>query len=128
MKKTKNQTTEAQTKKLQRVAVQTQIATKAATFYFMNDTDGEIDTGQIEEEDWIEYMKRTTDTSVERMKAAKIPCWIEAHRRMKWPLAMRIASLPDERWAKKATKMEPRPRHQAPDKQTSRKTKQEMGR
>ena len=44
-----------QTTKL-RVAVQTQIATK-------------IDTGEIEEEDWIEYMK----TAVDRMKAAKIP-------------------------------------------------------
>ena len=32
MKKTKKQTTEAQMKKLHRVAVQTQIATKTATF------------------------------------------------------------------------------------------------
>ena len=26
---------------------------------FMNDTDEEIDTAEIEEEDWIEYIKRT---------------------------------------------------------------------
>ena len=50
---------------------------------FMKDTDEEIDTDEIEEEDWIEYMKRSTATAVEKMKAAKIPCWIETHRRMK---------------------------------------------
>ena len=64
-------------------------------------------TSEIEEDDWIEYMKRSTATAVERMKAAKIPCWIEMHRRMKWRLAMRTASLPDERWAKKAAKWTP---------------------
>ena len=42
------------------------------------------------------------------MKAAKIPCWIGTHRGMKWRLAMRIASLPNERWAKKAAKWNPR--------------------
>ena len=49
---------------------------------FTTDTDEEIDTGEIEEEDWIEYMKRSTATAVEKMKAAKIPCWIETNRRM----------------------------------------------
>ena len=73
----------------------------------MKDTDEEIDTAEIEEEEWIEYMKRSTATAIQRMKAAKIPCWIETHRRMKWRLAMRIASLPDERWAKKAAKWNP---------------------
>ena len=123
MKKTKMLTTEVQMKKLQRVAVQTQIATKTATFPCMKDTDEEIFTSKIEEEDWTEYRKRSTATAVEKTKAAKIPCWIDTHRRLKWRLAMRIASLPDERWEKKAAKMEPRPQHQAPDKQTSGKTK-----
>ena len=58
---------------------------------FMNDTDEEIDTAEIEEEDWIEYIKRSTDEAMERMKTAKIQCWIKVHRRMKWRLAMRIA-------------------------------------
>ena len=52
-------------------------------------------------------MKRSTATAIERMKAAKIPCWIETHRRMKWRLAMRIASLSDARWAKKAAECNP---------------------
>ena len=41
------------------------------------------------------------------MKEAKIPCWVETHRRMKWRLAMRIASLLNERWAKKAAEWNP---------------------
>ena len=60
-----------------------------------------IDTADIEEE-WIEYMKRSTDEAMERMKTAKIQCWINTHRRMKWRLAMRIASLPEERWVMSA--------------------------
>ena len=67
---------------------------------FMKDSDEEIDTVEIEKEECIEYLKRSTATAVERMKAAKIPCWIETHRRMKWRLAVTIASLQDERWTK----------------------------
>ena len=55
----------------------------------MNDTDEEIDTAEIAEEECFEYLKRSTAKAVERMKAAKIPHWIETHRRMKWRLAMR---------------------------------------
>ena len=46
---------------------------------FMNDTDEEIDTTEIEEEDWIEYMKRSTEEAMERMRTAKIQCWIKTH-------------------------------------------------
>ena len=74
---------------------------------FMEDTDEEIDTGEVDEEEWLEYTIRSTGTAVERMKAAKSPCWIETHRRMKWSLAVRTASPPDERWAKKAPKWNP---------------------
>ena len=52
-------------------------------------------------------MKRSTDIAVESMKTAKIPCWIDTRRRMKWRLAIRIASLPDERRTKKAAKWNP---------------------
>ena len=37
---------------------------------FMKDSDEEIDTVQIEEEEWIEYMKISTRIAIERMKAA----------------------------------------------------------
>ena len=69
---------------------------------FMNDTDEEIDTAEIEEEDWIEYIKRSTDEAMQRMETTKIQCWMKARSRMKWRLAMRIASLPEERWVAKA--------------------------
>ena len=33
----------------------------------MKDTDEVIDTGEIDEQDWIEYMKRSTSIAVERI-------------------------------------------------------------
>ena len=74
---------------------------------FMNNTDEEIDTADTEEEDWIEYMKRSTEEAMERMKTAKNKCWIKTHRRMKWRIAMRLASLPDERCVVKAAGWNP---------------------
>ena len=35
----------------------------------------EIDTTVIEEEDWIEYIKRSTEDAMEKMQRAKIRCW-----------------------------------------------------
>ena len=34
------------------------------------------------EEDWIEYIKRSTKEAEEHMEKQKIPCWIEIRRRM----------------------------------------------
>ena len=76
-------------KKPRKVAVSRQIA-------IMNDTEEEIDTSEIEEEDWIEHMKRSTAIAVARMTNSKMPMLGVTHRRMKWRLAMRIPSLPDE--------------------------------
>ena len=53
---------------------------------FMKDTDEDIDTGEIEEEDWIEYLKKEQPELLKSWKQPKIPCWIETHRRMKWRL------------------------------------------
>ena len=74
---------------------------------FMNDTDEEIDTKELEEEDWIEYMKRSTEEAMERMKTAKIQCWIKTHGRMKWRSAMRIASLLGRKMGCQSSWMEP---------------------
>ena len=35
-------------------------ATKTAKYLFRNDTGEKIDTAEVEEEEWIEYMKRST--------------------------------------------------------------------
>ena len=47
-------------------------------------------------------MERSTEEAMQRMETAKIQCWIKKHRRMKWRLATRIASLPEERRLVKA--------------------------
>ena len=90
---------------------------------FMEDTDEEVDTAEIDEEDWIKHMKRSTSVAVERMKTAKIRCWSETHRRMQWRLGMRIASLPDKRWTKKAAKWNSRQTEQWDDQKSDGKMK-----
>ena len=48
---------------------------------FENDSEEEIDTTEIEEEDWIEYMKRSTEDAMEKMAHAKIRCWNKTHKK-----------------------------------------------
>ena len=38
---------------------------------FMNGTDEETDTAEVEEEEWIEYMKWSTAVAIERVKQSK---------------------------------------------------------
>ena len=73
---------------------------------FENDTDEEIDITVIEE-DWIEYIKRSTDEAIEKMENAKIRCWNKTHKRMKWRRVQRIATSPSERWLVKAAEWNP---------------------
>ena len=58
----------------------------------MKDTAEQVDTADIEEEEWIEHVKRSTDEAIEQMENAKIRCWIKTQKRMKWRLTMRTAS------------------------------------
>ena len=74
---------------------------------FEDDADEEMDTIEIEEEDWIEYIKRSTADAVDKMEHARIRCWNKTHRKMKWKLALRIATSPSERWLKKAAEWNP---------------------
>ena len=75
---------------------------------FENDTDEEINTTEIDEEDWIEYVKRSTDDAIEKMDNAKIRCWNKTHKQMIWRLALRIAASPSERWLMKASEWNPK--------------------
>ena len=74
---------------------------------FETDADEEIDTTLIEEEDWIEYIKRSTVDALDKMDRAKIRCWNRTHKKMKCKLALRIATSPFERWLKKAAEWNP---------------------
>ena len=66
-----------------------------------------FDTAEIEEEDWFDYIRRSTADAIDKMEHAKIRCWNRAHRKMKWKLALRIATSPSERWIKKAAEWSP---------------------
>ena len=67
----------------------------------------DIDTAEIEEEDWFDYIRRSTADAIDRMDHAKIRCWNKTHKKMKWKLALRIATSPSERWVKKAAEWNP---------------------
>ena len=74
---------------------------------FEIDNDEEIDAAEMEEEDWIEYIKRSTIKAIEKMENEKIRCWKLTQRKMKWRLAMRIATSQKERWLIKAAEWNP---------------------
>ena len=48
---------------------------------FEDDADEEMDTTAIEEEDWIEYIKRSTVDAMDKMERAKIRCWNKTHKK-----------------------------------------------
>ena len=74
---------------------------------FDEDSEKDIDTVEIEEEDWIDYIRRSTADAINKMEHARIRCWNKTHRKMKWKLALRIATSPSERWFKKAAEWNP---------------------
>ena len=74
---------------------------------FEEDSEKDIDTAEIEEEDWFDYIRRSTAEAVDKMDQTKIRCWNKTHKKMKWKLALRIATSPSERWVKKAAEWNP---------------------
>ena len=48
---------------------------------FDEDSDKEMETIEIEEEDWIEYIKRSTADALDKMERAKIRCWNRTHKK-----------------------------------------------
>ena len=74
---------------------------------FEEDPDEEMDTIAIEEDDWIDYIKRSTVDALDKMERAKIRCWNRTRKKMKWKLALRIATSQCERWPKKAAEWNP---------------------
>ena len=49
---------------------------------FDEDSDEEIDTMKIAEEDWFDYIERSTADALDKMERAKIRCWNRTHK--KW--------------------------------------------
>ena len=44
---------------------------------FHEDKDEKIGKKEIEEEGWVEYIKRSTKEAGDQMNRTRIPCWIE---------------------------------------------------
>ena len=76
---------------------------------FEIDNDEEIDAAEIEEEELVEYIKRSTIEAMEKMENEKTRCWKLTQRKMKWILAMTIATSEreSERWLIKAGEWNP---------------------
>ena len=55
---------------------------------FDEDSDKDIDMAEIEEEDWIDCIKRSTADAIDKMEHAKSRCWNKTHRKMKWKLSI----------------------------------------
>ena len=87
----------------------------------------EIDTTVIEEEDWKEYIKRSTEDAMEKIERAKIRCW-NSTQNMKWKLALGIATSPSERWLNKAAEWNPELRTRYRTNRADWKTEKNMGR
>ena len=48
---------------------------------FESDNGEEIDAAEIEEEDWVEYIKRSTNEAMEKMENENIRCWNMTHKK-----------------------------------------------
>ena len=46
------------------------------------DSDEEIDTTEIEKEDWVDNLKRSTNEAVEKMGNEKIRRWNKTHKKL----------------------------------------------
>ena len=44
---------------------------------------------------------------MEKMESAKIRCWNKTHQKIKWKLALKIATSPSDRWLRMAADWNP---------------------
>ena len=73
---------------------------------FHEEADEEIDDTE-KEEDWVAFIKRSTEEAEQHMEKHKLPCWIEVHKKMKWRMARRIITLHRKRWNKRVFEWQP---------------------
>ena len=74
---------------------------------FEEDPDEEIDKIKIEEEDWIEYMKRSIVDAVDKMERAKIRCWNRTHKKNEMDIGTENCNFTVWKMADKGCWMEP---------------------
>ena len=73
---------------------------------FENDTEEESDTTEIEQEDWIEYIK-DAETMPWKNGKCEDSMLEQDSQKMKWRLALRTATSQSERWLMKAAEWNP---------------------
>ena len=74
---------------------------------FENDTDEEIDTTEIEEENWIEYIKRSTGEAMEKIKNAKIRCWNKTQKKNDMETGAENNYITERKMVEESCRMEP---------------------
>ena len=92
---------------------------------FVGDTDEDIDTTEIEEENWIEHMKRSTRLKDE---ASQYPMLDRDTLKDEMEIGNEDHFTPRDKMDKKSSKMESRSQHWMQSKQSTGKTEKEMGR
>ena len=100
---------------------------KDSSVSFQSDLDDDMDTAEVEEEEWIEYIKRSTRSAEEKMRTASIPCWIEAQRKWSGDWQRESFQTPEERLTEKQQHGIQVLASRQKKQQKSRKTKDKMG-
>ena len=70
------------------------------------EADEEIDATDKEEE-WIDFIKRSTEEAEEHMKNTNYHAGLRYTKRTKWRMARRIITLPQQRWNKRVIEWQP---------------------
>jgi len=60
-----------------------------------------VDVRRRPDEDWVDFIKRATNTSVDLATKSGVGDWVETFWKAKWSLAGRVASATDGRWCNK---------------------------
>ena len=85
--------------------------------------DDEIDTTVHAEEEWIDYMQRSTDEAMEKIEDSMLE---QDSKSMRWRLALRIATSLNERWLMKAAECNLETQLKIQDQQSNWETKKKM--
>ena len=60
-----------------------------------------LGAGRRPDEDWVDFIKRTTHTSESLMLELGCESWVKSHRRKKWQFLRKMASTTEQKWAKR---------------------------
>ena len=94
---------------------------------FENGIDEEIVSTEIEEENCIEYITRSTDEAMEKMKNAKIRCWNKTRKKSEMETRAENNNITEREMVEESRRMEPWTPFKIQDQQSDWETKKKMG-